>query len=972
MVDPAPDPGMAVKMAPPGLAGLDRLLAGEPIREQHVLDLCDFVDARLDCSDFRVLTLLRIAASGNAHLSPALLRRVRATLLGFRYWMDEQGTDSMCFWSENHQVIFATCEYLAGQLHPDEQFHNPGPGGVRLTGRERMARAQHRLDDWLTDRFRYGFTEWLSPTYYEEDAAALALLVELCDDRVLAGRARTVLDLLMLDLALHHFDGLPAASAGRAYEAQKKDPTAAEVTPLIRRCLLGEAGAVPLDRLAGLVVTSGYEVPEAIRAVARARPAADGETILESFGLDLHEVARQVAPPRSTRAGLFFWLMEAFTTPESIRVTMDLLERWRMDTNRFLAPLAAFRRVPSWLLPRLVRWLNPATQGVAIQRADVTTWRTPHVQLSSAQNHQPGGFGDQQHLWQATLPGGVPVFATHPGAPMFDDASRNFSPSAWVGNGINPALGQDGPVLLALWDLRRRRGYLERERLHSTHLYWPRARFDADASGHHVSGGTWLAARVGEGYVGVVCTAALRPGSEAAELVADGEVTGWVVTVGDSHLDGEFADFCRRTSSLDVGLDTARPARLVAGTRRLTDNGMTVDGRSRSSAHPRFESPRVRATRFPERIAVECGGERWSADAPGMSDVATRAIERAVALADSVVATQSRPAPWMWGPALLGHAMLGLDEQLGGEPRYRDHVLRYARHHVANPPRIDYSDHVAPALVTFALQQLGHDEFAPLTTRAIDYVRGAPRVVDDAVNHLGRSGWDRIYPASVWVDSLMMFSLLPATYGRVTGDAELLDLAARQPVQYARRMQDPATGLWHHSYWVRLGRPYPRALWGRGNGWVVAALPQILDQLPPNHPERAPIVDLLRSTSEALLARQREDGTWTTVLGPRPGGYRELSTTALVSAGWLHSVRCGYLPETYRQPGMRALAAVTEAIEDVEGRLVLPEISGPTIPVPVFGRLGYLLTPTGRNHPWGVAAFLMAATQAARLRAPDA
>lgn len=67
-----PDPGMAVKMAPPGMADLDRLLAGEPIDEAAVLEICDFVDARHDCADFRALTLLRIAHSDNPHLSAPL------------------------------------------------------------------------------------------------------------------------------------------------------------------------------------------------------------------------------------------------------------------------------------------------------------------------------------------------------------------------------------------------------------------------------------------------------------------------------------------------------------------------------------------------------------------------------------------------------------------------------------------------------------------------------------------------------------------------------------------------------------------------------------------------------------------------------------------------------------------------------------------------------------------------------------
>lgn len=343
------------------------------------------------------------------------------------------------------------------------------------------------------------------------------------------------------------------------------------------------------------------------------------------------------------------------------------------------------------------------------------------------------------------------------------------------------------------------------------------------------------------------------------------------------------------------------------------------------------------------------------------------ALEVAVELCDDIAAVHRdrKVLPWMWGPALLGFALAKLDEHLG-EDRYLPCLERYGDHYLAHPPAINYSDHVAPALVTWTLQRKGMDRFAPLTERAVDYIRHAPRAVDDAVNHLGRSSWNWIYPRSVWVDSLMMFSVFPAMYGRVEGDPRLLDVAARQPAQYARRMFDEESGLWHHAYWVRYG-PFPNVFWGRGNGWVVAALPMILDQLHDTHPEWDPILELLQRTSTALLPLQSDDGTWQTVLKDRRrwfksrGGYRELSATALVAAGWFHGVRRGYLGEEFLEPAQRALDAVTCAVRRRGGRVELPEISGPTIPLPFAPRLGYLLTPKGSNHPYGVAAFVLAA-----------
>lgn len=977
----------------------------------------------------------------------------------------------MCFWSENHQVIFAVAEYLAGQRWPGEVFTNPGPGGQALTGADRMRRAGERLRTWMSHRFRFGFTEWLSNTYYEEDAAPLALLIDLAADPELAVQATIVLDLLVLDMSLHRFEGWFVGSAGRSYELQKKDPRDADTVELADHAFGVPREHWDLSRMSGLFVTSSYATPEVLRRIA----AFESETLIrESFGLDVAEVG---APGELDPTGIFYWLMEAFTTPESIRPTMAMFRAWRLHDNRFLKPLAAFSRVPSRLLPPLVRVLNPATKGVAIQRADVTTFRTPHGLLSSAQSHQPGGFGDQQHIWQATLPGGVNVFATHPAAPMFDEAARNFSPSAWVGNGINPHVGQDRGVLLAVHDLRVRRGYLERRRLRYTHLYWPAERFNEEISGNHAGGGTWLAARAGASYIGVVSPEPLAAGLEPAERVQRGDVTGWVVVLGDADTDGTFEQWCEQIRAVEVALEgvggfgtrpllnhrrwskkplrgrrhrptpedpapatgtqqpqptdipapsttndqhhpltedrvvaarneqrrveihthpksrSSRPAAIsvrVRGAlyeldfaRRFTRNGKRIPDR-----HPRFDTPFVSAERFPNQLRIEHGGHVLELDwgralrrtgtvdgvaRPAPDPPVPTPLEVAVALCDDVVEQSiNQPVmPWMWGPALFGNSLALLDNHLG-TTRYREFLLRFADHHLENPPRIDYSDHVAPALITWQLQRDGFDRFAPLTERAVDYIRTAPRPVDDAVNHLGASRWNWIYPRSIWVDSLMMFSVFPAMFGRAEGIADLVDAAARQPRLYAHRLFDGNRNLWHHSYWVRTGRPYPNVFWGRGNGWVVAALPMILDELPLDHVERPVILDLLERTSRALLDLQRADGTWPTVLAdnrrrPSRQGYRELSATALVASGWLHAVSAGHLPDEFRHPAERALAAVASSVRRHHGRLVLPDVSGPTIPVPVFPRLGYLLTPTGLNHTWGVAAFVMAAINGDRI-----
>lgn len=339
-------------------------------------------------------------------------------------------------------------------------------------------------------------------------------------------------------------------------------------------------------------------------------------------------------------------------------------------------------------------------------------------------------------------------------------------------------------------------------------------------------------------------------------------------------------------------------------------------------------------------------------------------FRRVLCLADGFVSAADPQMRWMWGEALLGFALLELDEVMG-EDRYLPFLKAYCDHWAARAPRVDQSDTAAPGLVTYGVQKkLPGRGYERLTEKVLSYIRNAPRVLDDSPNHLGSSPEGRFYPKSIWVDSLMMLSLFPAVYGAETGDRELLDFAARQPRLYAARLQDPADGLWRHSWWVRAARPHPsgRVYWARGNGWVVASLPRILDRLPPEHPERSGILEILERTSRALLPLQRPDGWWETVLLPPGRSYRESSATALIAAGWLHSAAAGYLPEGYRAPAEKAFRSVVDSlVEGPGGRLSMPEISAPTIPLPAFPRLGYRLVPRGSNYSYGVAALVLAA-----------
>jgi rhamnogalacturonyl hydrolase YesR len=139
----------------------------------------------------------------------------------------------------------------------------------------------------------------------------------------------------------------------------------------------------------------------------------------------------------------------------------------------------------------------------------------------------------------------------------------------------------------------------------------------------------------------------------------------------------------------------------------------------------------------------------------------------------------------------------------------------------------------------------------------------------------------------------------------------------------------------------------------------------ILDFIGPDHPEKESIQKILYRTAEAAVRCQRQDGSFSTVLGSKL--YRELSATALIAAGLLHGVRQGYLDKCFLQPGVMAFRAVMSGILETEQGVYLNEVSAPTIPLHVFPYLGYRYTFLKANYPYGVAAAVFSALEYDRL-----
>jgi hypothetical protein len=199
---------------------------------QHVLPLAD-------TADFHVTDLLRFSyrmrlfdpwAERSPHIPEYVVTMIRVSLLWFKYWIDEapsadfnpdEGPDpEMTFWSENHQILFAQCAYLAGTLFSNEVFPRASANGL-VTGHDQATRGRERAERWLDERLRYGFSEWYTSGYYDEDTNALLNLIDFAPDPMIATKASMVMDLVVFDMARFTCSGSFAVTAGRVYGETK-------------------------------------------------------------------------------------------------------------------------------------------------------------------------------------------------------------------------------------------------------------------------------------------------------------------------------------------------------------------------------------------------------------------------------------------------------------------------------------------------------------------------------------------------------------------------------------------------------------------------------------------------------------------------------------------------------------------------------------------------------------------------------
>lgn len=153
-----------------------------------------------------------------------------------------------------------------------------------------------------------------------------------------------------------------------------------------------------------------------------------------------------------------------------------------------------------------------------------------------------------------------------------------------------------------------------------------------------------------------------------------------------------------------------------------------------------------------------------------------------------------------------------------------------------------------------------------------------------------------------WIDDMFMIPALQTTAYRVTKDAKYIDRAAKEMVEYFKRLQKENGLFYHHQ-----DSPF---YWGRGCGWMAAGAAELLSELPKDHPQYAPILEGYKKMMAGLLKYQGKDGMWKQLID-KENSWSETSGTGMFVFSMAVGVRNGWLDEaTYKEPTRKAWVAL--------------------------------------------------------------
>lgn len=353
---------------------------GKITDRERLFTTLDLIEERVDCADFELCGLFRFLKLHSDEVDEKLSQRIKEVLLNFRYWMDMEGSDAMCFWSENHSLMFYYAAMEAGKMYSDEYFLL-----AKMQGSELYAFGREHILEWITDIEEYGFEEFQSSVYLCVTFAVMLNIIDFCEETISA-RMKNICDRMLIQLAMQTFDSIQVSPMGRVYRSVLYPFS--QGTQSMIELILKDAPVSYGEGWIAFLHGSKYDFPNEMR-----------EYINKNLDISYS----------TGNALIFTKKTKNFCLTSVASPRRNGKKRWENIKNHKASNSHNFTKS-----------INESFHGTSF--------------------FEPGTYGYQQHMWSAALSKEAIFFVNHPGATGEGSSMR---PGYWFGNGVMPAIVQD-------------------------------------------------------------------------------------------------------------------------------------------------------------------------------------------------------------------------------------------------------------------------------------------------------------------------------------------------------------------------------------------------------------------------------------------------------------------------------------------------------------------------------------------------
>ncbi|MBV1908058.1 MAG: glycoside hydrolase family 88 protein [Kangiellaceae bacterium] len=247
------------------------------------------------------------------------------------------------------------------------------------------------------------------------------------------------------------------------------------------------------------------------------------------------------------------------------------------------------------------------------------------------------------------------------------------------------------------------------------------------------------------------------------------------------------------------------------------------------------------------------------------------------------------------------------------------------------------------------------------------------------------------YTSQVWLDGVYMGMPFLAEYAMMFEEGQQQTDTLEQVVKefrLARKyLKDKQTGLYYHAWdeqkkqdWADKETGRSSYFWGRGLGWFVMGLVDVLDHLPKEKSElRNELIEIANELAEGIAKVQDPTtGTWWQIMEQPAsvGNYRESTASAMFVYFFAKAINNNYISSTYRKNATRGYQGLINefVLSHQDGSISMTNqclVAGLG-----FGRDGsyqyYMSEPIWKNDPKGNGPFIFSGIEMYKLLSNEA